>query len=359
MCFGLARHARPAAQPSRPWIAFSTGLNKMKAASILILATTAWLPSVSLAQRSPSSPRVPATSVSASTASVAALDGFLRILGVRSDAALRRTPAAKLALSDSPMNGFLRWHPDTGTRKPFVLQRDSALRSPMAAVGDTVFVYDDVMQAPVAARVLARQAFRVAASASEDCGGNTPQSNGWAYAVSGPIFDEEQAEGWAPLVLPGRIKQAGLVRVSGTSRAPMRGALRVILDSVFAAHVRANPDRAREEAATVRSEVYGDREWPVSDSLPIYQVIGPGGRRFFVTEMTLRDDYYVDGGTSVLLMFDSTGKIVGRRNDAYTIRAIGDLNGDGVQEIIFSDGIGAWDGARWLLPTAAPAASMC
>lgn len=353
-CWAVTLVRQPTTSPSQ-FDRLSMGFHKMKAASILLLATTVWLPSVSLAQRSPSSPRVPATGGSASTASVAALDRFLRTLGVRSDAALRRTPADKLWVSGSPMNGFLRWHPDTRDRKPYVLQRDSALRSPMAAVGDTVFVYDDVIQAPVAARVLARQAFRVVSAATDDCGGNVPQSNGWAYAVSGPIFAAEQTEGRGPLlVLPGRLRQARLVKVSGTARAPMRATLRVILDSVFAAHVRANPDRARDEASTIRREVYGDRASPVLDSLPFYQVSGSGGQRFFVAEMTLRDDYYTYGGTSMLLMFDSTGKIVGRRDGAYTIRAIGDLNGDSVQEIIFGDGIGAWSGARWILPTVEP-----
>lgn len=326
---------------------------------IIVAAAIALLPSTG-------HPQAPAPATRASTsasndprlaAALVQLDRFLRTLPARPDPTVARVVAAKVGYSESPMTAFVHWYPETSARKPYVLQRDSALRTPMADVGDTLFVYDKEMKLAGIARVVARRAFRFVPFTS-DCHGG-PQSNGWAYSVTGLVSSNEESDSRTGVVLSRRLRTEALQTVQGSARAPLRSGLKVILDSIHASRVRENPERARTERSTLREEVYGPADAPVLESLEAYQLRGPGGQRWFVVPLSLPDYAYVRDGTSILLIFDATGKVVARREGSYWVRAIGDLNSDGVQEIIFGDGIAVWNGTRWLVPTIEPSAPMC
>ena len=109
--------------------------------------------------------------------------------------------------------------------------------------------------------------------------------------------------------------------------------------------------RTASEKAELRRWVYGEDGRGRLNDLSFVPFRGPSGPMYFVFVYFNDDLEDRGGGTRHSYLLDSAGKVVERRTDGYSIKAAGDLNGDGIDELLTETGPIHWNGQRWVYPS--------
>ena len=83
----------------------------------------------------------------------------------------------------------------------------------------------------------------------------------------------------------------------------------------------------------------------------VYALRGPDGALYAAAVRWGADPFAVD-----FVIADATGRVVARARGRYDVEAVGDMNGDGVDEIVTDRGVIAWSGTRWVFQVSEVAA---
>jgi hypothetical protein len=232
------------------------------------------------------------------------------------------------------------------------LQRDDAMRHPLADVGARVTVADFGHGVQATALVLARRRFFGLRSYCDERGRRTPY-NGFAYLLDSVAFAPSDTAALSShglsrraVVLPARLVSAPAAPVPAAARAALERVRRAIEDSTrdsAAARTAAQPTAMT--ANKPRLDAPADEE----SSLDAYPLRGPAGPLYATSFRSGGDPFAFE-----FVIADAAGRVVARARGRYDVRAVGDMNGDGVDEIVTDRGVIAWSagGARWVFQTA-------
>ena len=221
--------------------------------------------------------------------------------------------------------------------------------APFAAVGDTLTLFvAGKANAPIRARVLARG--RVDADDS-GCGMAIEQT-GWVYLTDAPVraFGEDTRPGETFVLAPS-------VRLAPSSAPAAPAAVRQAFRATYMADLEQAYQRGSKklskasEKAELRRWIFGEDGKGKLDGLTFIPFRGPSGPMYFVF-VYFNDDLSDHGmGTRHSYLLDSAGKVVERRAEGFGIADVGDLNGDGIDELLTETGTIHWNGQRWVYPS--------
>ncbi len=243
------------------------------------------------------------------------------------------------------------------------LQWDPDRRYPFASPGERVALVDFRRGLRGSARVYARRAYR--GGAEGDCEGNGVQFSGFAYVlddVEVPVAAPEVPDSSTPYyqAIPATTTNIGARLAPPDVRAVFRAWERGLLDSAYAATIAAEPEI---DTAALRAVMFRgpSGHTDVLDHQTLYELHGPDGRMYIASVTAYGDPSEHDANTATwLVLTDSAGRVTLRRSGRFQlIVGTGDVNGDGVDEVFFSDplvpeGVLAWDGHRWVFPPDPP-----
>ncbi|HZI99031.1 MAG TPA: LamG domain-containing protein [Gemmatimonadaceae bacterium] len=316
----------------------------------------AGLPKVAASQagdnRNNSAPRATVDRPSASLESDdASLSALLKAFGATVIPGRENTEVAEPGSSETPLIGKLIW-PAGGSGNPVVAQIDSGNLHPMAASGDSLFLFNSQFKRVGSVKIVRRAALK----ANEPCSGMGFDADGWAYVIEQTKVGRPSEEEPPIVALPVVPTHAGLVKATTAERMAFRPVLKALLDSAYGRAIK-NFGGQEEYARIIQSGelkriIYNDQSGNSRlDTQPYFRVRGPGGAPVFVTSIQLGDDLSDhNGNTRLLLIVGARGNVLARRDGSFNILTVGDTNGDGVDEIILSEGIVGWSGKHWMIP---------
>jgi hypothetical protein len=230
------------------------------------------------------------------------------------------------------------------------LQRDSALRRPMAAEGSILHVVAPATRTAFTARVLAR----AAVSGIAECGGRIDGPS-WAYLLDTDTtrVPAQPNTGRAAAVLAFGVPftSAPASQVPPGVREALRTPHRALIDQHFQAARAAfrSGDAHGTTLESFRNSMYGEDGYGDLTGATFHPVRGPNGPVYLVA-VRMRDDpssYGVDEASYTYLV-DRGGRVVNRLRGFRTVLLVGDGDGDGVDEIVTASGTMYWGGTRWM-----------
>ncbi|HRP08225.1 MAG TPA: hypothetical protein PLL69_07015 [Gemmatimonadales bacterium] len=237
--------------------------------------------------------------------------------------------------------------PAASPRRPVAAQFDRGGESPMGVVGDTVtiFYFPDGANLSRArqARITSRQRFLPPSSWRAAC--DNVAHPGWFYGLDAPATSS------FAVVVPGRHELPAMREAPPVAKAGAQRYFRAWADSVYAryeAKRRPSSDRARN---SLRISVYGEAGDAGWSRTRMWGVRGPNGHNYGVFSIWMRDDQS-DGtpNSTATWVVNAWGYPVMRAEGNFDIYGVSDSDGDGVDEVITSNGLIRWNGTEWLAP---------
>jgi len=233
-----------------------------------------------------------------------------------------------------------------GGRFPWVHQVGST-ETPFARVGDVLTLYRSETGDTVQARVTARLRFH---SEGNDWEGGI-SGGGWAYRYA------PQGEEAEYLVFPGtgdfRPKEEASASLLPRLRTMARAERERALPEVYKLEGEMNWRTERKwTRAALRAEAMKDQEITPDQ---FHRLRGPQGRTLYVGYVPIINPMTEHPPIGVQVIVDEAGRVVHRTEyipNPYWLSGRGDLNGDGVDELFFSEGVAWWDGSAWNFPEA-------
>ena len=259
--------------------------------------------------------------------------------------------------------GRLRLHVSGGAGHQYVtmLQNDSTGTVPAAAVGDTLLVFQRVgaRQESIvgtSARpftVVARRRFLVP-DGQGGCG--APDYSGWTFLLEGDVSGMAGEYGWhaPPVALRAPITWPEQKRAPSAVRDGYRASYLSLANHATEAAIRefVKPDLPAYTAENVRAQVMGDDGLAYWDKLRIHAFRGGDGRAVGVATFSLADDPSDHGNTTKrAVILDAAGSVIAEVPTEYDILGVVDLDGDGTDEVLTTQGAIRWVGTDWEFPT--------
>jgi hypothetical protein len=257
------------------------------------------------------------------------------------DATLR--PAGFLRLKDEARNAI--YH--------LAMQADCTHEAPIAAIGDTMWVIGvesgESFGVPVAARRRVRP--------DNSVEGAYINKTGWAYLLElDAATAMATASGWFT-VLSTRFPAQKIVPAP---EAVMEGLRPVYQQELEEAVQRVAKQYSRQmDISSIRASMYGEDSLGALGYARSATLRGPEGPVHLISA-SLRDDISDHGlDTYVTYIVDAQGKVLRRVEGHYTPLAAGDVDGDGIDELVTGSGIIRWDGHAWQFPPAQAPGGKC
>lgn len=282
-------------------------------------------------------------------------------LAHRATLALLVTPAllaAQARFIPDPMPGQRDEHgvsgaqvkqrPAASPRRPTAAQFDTAGVAPLGVVGDTVTIFyfpDGANLARVRhARITSRQRFLRPTTWRAAC--DEVAHPGWMFGLDAPPTSN------FAVVVPGRHALPVRRDPPPIARAAAKGPFIAWVDSAYARYeAKRAPSTDRAKAALWNS-FYGNGRDAGYDRTTMLGVRGPNGHNYAVFSIWLRDDQS-DGtpNTTATWIVDGWGRPVFRANGNLDLYGTSDGDGDGIEEVVTSNGLIRWTGTAWSMPT--------
>lgn len=239
----------------------------------------------------------------------------------------------------------------------WVRQADATGLHPFAEPGGALTLYWPATQRTARARVSTRRRFR----ANPDFCGDF-DADGWGYLVNVDPADRvpqvrDSLRG--VLVLPGTV----VLRKPAAARAGVRAGytptFKALLDRSYARITPAVAATFGVSRQQVRRLVYGETGLGALPDATFTEFRGPAGPLAFVS--TYINDDLSDHGqqTRVTALLDMAGRVVAQSPHEYELVAVGDLNADGTDELVFDDGVAVFQNGAWAFPMAWNMGSTC
>lgn len=237
--------------------------------------------------------------------------------------------------------------PAARPRRPMASQFDGAGTAPMALPGDTVtiFYFGDGANLSRSrhARITSRQRFMPPNSWTGAC--DNLAHPGWIFGLDAPATSN------FAVVVPGRHNMPQQRPAPPLARIGGEQYFRVWADSVWARYegiVKPSTERAR---LSLWFSFYGDTRDAGWNKLKLFGLRGPNGQNLSVFSIWMRDDQR-DGSpnSTATWIIDGWGIPVAKANGNVDIYGTSDSDGDGIDEVITSNGLIRWDGRQWRMP---------
>lgn len=241
--------------------------------------------------------------------------------------------------------------PSAAPRRPVASQFDSAGVAPLGAVGDTVTVFYFPDGANLTqrrhARILRRQRFLPPQSWRAAC--DDVAHPGWFFSLDAPATSS------AALVVPGRHEMPVRRDPPPIARIGAARYYKAWTDSVWQRYVAKLQPRTEREHASLWYNFHTEERDALWSRVRMIDVRGPGGHRYAVFSVWLRDDQK-DGthNTTATWVVDAWGRPVARQPGNVDIYGTSDANGDGIEEIVTSSGLITWNDGAWRIPPVYP-----
>lgn len=237
--------------------------------------------------------------------------------------------------------------PARSPRRPMASQFDAAGTTPMGLPGDTVtiFYFGDGANLSRSrhARITSRQRFMPPNSWTGAC--DNLAHPGWMFGLDAPATSN------FAVVVPGRHNMPQQRPAPPLARITGEHAFRAWADSVWTRYegiVKPATERAR---LSLWFSFYGDTRDAGWGKLKLWGVRGPNGHNYAAFSVWMRDDQR-DGSpnSTATWIIDGWGNPVARANGNVDIYGTSDSDGDGIDEVITSNGLIRWDGQKWSVP---------
>lgn len=226
------------------------------------------------------------------------------------------------------------------------LQADCTHEAPFAAAGDTLWLIGIASGEVYGAPVTARRRIRPDMSLE----GADINETGWAHLLGLDAASAKAVEsGWF-VVVPVRFPTQ---EITPTPDVTINGLRPVYLKELEAAVQKVSKQYSKfESAASIRSYMYGEDGSGALSYANTATLRGPRGFVHLIS-VSLKDDFSDHGlDTYVTYIVDARGEAIQRIEGRYTPLAVGDLDGDGVDELLTLGGVVRWDGRAWRFPPA-------
>lgn len=243
--------------------------------------------------------------------------------------------------------GQVKQLPAARPRRPMASQFDAQGTAPMGVTGDTVTIFYFADGANLSrarqARITSRQRFLPPNSWTGAC--DNLAHPGWVFGLDAPATSN------FAVVVPGRHSMPQQRPVPPLARIGGHRYFMAWADSVWARYegiVKPSTERAR---LSLWFSFYGDTRDAGWNKLKLYGVRGPNSHNYAVFSVWMRDDQR-DGSpnSTATWIIDGWGSPVARFNGNVDIYGTSDGNGDGIDEVITSNGLIRWDGQQWRMP---------
>jgi len=242
----------------------------------------------------------------------------------------------------------VKQRPAASPRRPMAAQFDTAGVTPLGVVGDTVtiFYFPDGANLGRArhARITSRQRFLRPTTWRAAC--DEVAHPGWFFGLDAPATSNFAVVVPGKLGMPERRDPPPLVR-DGARTHFMAWA-----DSVWARYEAKRAPTTERARSALWFSFYGNDRDAGFGRTRIFGLRGPNGHHYGVFSVWMRDDQS-DGtpNTTATWIVDAWGRPVHRANGNLDIYGTSDADGDGIDEVITSNGLVRWTGSSWSTPT--------
>lgn len=237
--------------------------------------------------------------------------------------------------------------PSASPRTPRAAQFDTGGTVPLGVVGDTVTILYFPDGANLArtrhARITSRQRFLRPTTWRAAC--DDVAHPGWFFGLDAPATSS------FAIVLPGKLGMPERREAPPLARLGAHPIFRSWADSVWSRYeTRKQPatDRAR---ASLWYSFFGTTQDAGWGRTRIHGLRGPGGHHYGVFSIWMRDDLEGTPNTTTTWIVNAWGWPVMRVDGNMDIYGTYDTNGDGIDEVITSNGLIRWTGDHWAAPT--------
>jgi hypothetical protein len=243
--------------------------------------------------------------------------------------------------------GQVKQLPAASPRRPMASQFDAEGKVPMGVPGDTVTIFYFADGANLSrsrhARITSRQRFLPPNSWTGAC--DNLAHPGWVFGLDAPATSN------FAVVVPGKHTMPATRPIPPLARIGGERYFRAWADSVWTRYegiVKPSTERAR---LSLWFSVFGETRDAGWNKLKMFGVRGPNGHNLAVFSVWMRDDQR-DGSpnSTATWLIDGWGIPVARFNGNVDIYGTSDSNGDGIDEVITSNGLIRWNGTQWTMP---------
>lgn len=240
----------------------------------------------------------------------------------------------------------LRQRPTAAPRRPIAYQFDSLGLAPLGQPGDTVSIYlfpdGEHLRSVQHVTILSRD--RVTPPSAWRLACDDLAHPGWAYALDAPATSQYGVV--VPGVHPRPTRQLPPPSVLADGRLHFLA----FADSVWQHYLARSMPKTEREQAFLWYSFHSENQDAGWGRMQRFGVRGPEGRLFATFSFWLRDDA-ADGtpNTTGTWIVDSTGRPVVRFDGNVDIYGTVDGDGDGVDDVLTSNGLIRWDGQTWTL----------
>jgi hypothetical protein len=243
--------------------------------------------------------------------------------------------------------GQVKQLPSTSPRRPVASQFDAQGTAPMGVPGDTVtiFYFGDGANLSRSrhARITSRQRFMPPNSWTRAC--DELAHPGWTFGLDAPATSN------FAVVVPGRHDMPERRIAPPLARITGEPYFRAWADSVWTRYegiVKPSTERAR---SSLWYSFYGETRDAGWNKLKMFGLRGPNGHNYAVFSVWMRDDQRNGAPNSTATwIIIGWGIPVAQANGNVDIYGTSDSDGDGIDEVITSNGLIRWDGQKWSVP---------
>ncbi len=238
--------------------------------------------------------------------------------------------------------------PSRAPRRPVASQFDSIGSVPLGTVGDSVTLYYFPDGANLSrmrhAQITRRERFLPPTSWRAAC--DNVAHPGWFYTLDAPPTSS------FALVIPGTHAMPMFREPPPLARLGAAAAYKAWADSVWQRYVTVMQPVSDRESASLWWNFYTDAKDALWSRLKFWGLRGPNGHNYAVFSVWLRDDHK-DGtlNTTATWIVDGWGRVVARHDGNVDIYGVTDADGDGIDAVITSSGLIAWENGAWQFPS--------
>lgn len=243
--------------------------------------------------------------------------------------------------------GQVKQLPAASPRRPMASQFDAQGTMPMGVPGDTVTIFYFADGANLSrsrhARITSRQRFLPPNSWTGAC--DNLAHPGWVFGLDAPATSS------FAVVVPGRHGMPTHRPIPPLAKLGAEDDYMKWADSVWTRYegiVKPATERAR---SSLWYSFYGQTRDAGFNKAKMFGVRGPNGHNYAVFSVWMHDDQR-DGSpnSTATWIVDGWGTPVVRANGNVDIYGTSDSDGDGIDEVITSNGLIRWNGSAWTMP---------